>query len=167
MRRLIKSKNSEKMSYELDKERIAEEEKYDGFYAIATNVEGEATEIIKVVRDRYKIEECFRVMKTNFEARPIYHRKDNRITTHFLVCYITLLIYRLLENKLDNEATHVSPENLIETLKNMNVTNVSDLYYTTFYSGSLTLQALESVFQLRIDRKNYKPNDLNKILKEL
>ena len=167
MRRLIKSKNSEKMSYELDKERIAEEEKYDGFYAIATNVEGEATEIIKVVRDRYKIEECFRVMKTYFEARPIYHRKDNRITAHFLVCYTALLIYRLLENKLDNEATHVSPKSLIETLKNMNIANISDLYYTALYSGSLTLQALESVFQLRIDRKNYKPNDLNKILKEL
>lgn len=167
VRRFIKSKNNEKISYELDKERIAEEEKYDGFYAIATNVKGEAAEIIKVVRDRYKIEECFRVMKTNFEARPIYHRKDNRITAHFLLCYTALLVYRLMENKLNNEATHVSPKNLIETLKNMNIANVGDLYYTALYSGSLTLQALESVFQLNIDRKNYKPNDINKILKEL
>lgn len=167
VRRFIKSKNNEKISYELDKERIAEEEKYDGFYAIATNVKGEAAEIIKVVRDRYKIEECFRVMKTNFEARPIYHRKDNRITAHFLLCYTALLVYRLMENKLNNEATHVSPKNLIETLKNMSIANVGDLYYTALYSGSLTLQALESVFQLNIDRKNYKPNDINKILKEL
>lgn len=83
MRRLIKSKNNEKMSYEIDIERIAEEEKYDGFYAIATNIDSETAEIIKVVRDRYKIENCFRVIKTNFEARPIYLRKDNRITANF------------------------------------------------------------------------------------
>lgn len=140
---------------------------YDGFYAIATNVEGEAADIIKIVRDRYKIEECFRMMKTNFEARTIYHRKGNRITAHFLLCYTALLVYRLMENKLDNEATHVRPKYLIETLKNMNIANVGDLYYTALYSGSLTLQSLESVFQLNIDRKNYKPNDLNKILKEL
>lgn len=112
---------------------------YDGFYAIATNVEDEAADIIKIVRNRYKIEECFRVMKTNFEARPIYHRKGNRITAHFLLCYTALLVYRLMENKLDNEATHVSHKNLIETLKNMNIANVDDLYYTALYSGSLTL----------------------------
>src|SRR5699024_11505168 len=110
-----KINKKEKIKKEIDKERIEEKEKYDGYYAIATNVEGEAVEIIKVVRDRYKIEECFRVMKTNFEARPIYHRKDNRITAHFLLCYTALLVYRLMENKLNNEATHVSPKNLIET----------------------------------------------------
>lgn len=74
-------------------------------------------------------------------------------------------IYRLLENKLDNEATHVSSENLIETLKNMNVANVSDPYYTALYKGSLILQVLESVFQLKIDRKNYKPSESKSLSK--
>lgn len=102
------------VSYSLDTSHIAEEEKYDGFFALATNLQidmvntpenplnakpdlTDVLEIVSISETRNKIEECFRIMKTNFEARPIYHRKREHIISHFMICYTTLLIYRLLE----------------------------------------------------------------------
>lgn len=80
-------------------DRISEEEKYDGFYAVITNLEGDVGEILKINRQRWEIEENFRIMKTDFEARPVYVRREDRIKAHFLTCYISLLVYRLLEKK--------------------------------------------------------------------
>ena len=87
------------------------------------------TEVLDIQSRRYKIEDCFRVLKTNFSSRPVYHRKENRIKAHFLICYTALLIYRLLEVKLDRNKTHFTTEQIIETLQNMNVVNCSDMYY--------------------------------------
>lgn len=96
--RFIKNANEEKNTYVLDQDRIEQEEKFDGFYAIATNLLNDsAKEIFEINDQRYKIEDCFRVLKTNFDARPVYHRLDNRIVAHFMICYTSLLIYRLLE----------------------------------------------------------------------
>ena len=75
-------------------------------------------------------------MKTNFSGRPVYHRNRERITAHFMICYTALLIYRLLEKKLDDVGEHFTTENIIETLKNMNVANVQDMYYMATYTGS-------------------------------
>ena len=91
----------EKKMYELDEEPVAKEELYDGFYAVMTNLEVNSEEIIKINKQRWEIEENFRIMKTEFEARPVYVRRDDRIKAHFMTCYISLLLYRLLEKKLE------------------------------------------------------------------
>ena len=96
---------AEKKVYEIDVEQIAKEELYDGFYAVMTNLEGNIEEIIKINRQRWEIEENFRIMKTEFEARPVYVRRDDRIKAHFMTCYISLLLYRLLEQKIGNNYT--------------------------------------------------------------
>lgn len=156
-----------KVEYILDSDKIAEEEKYDGYYAVATNLDDEAKDILSISHNRYKIEDCFRVMKTNFEGRPVYHRKEERIRAHFMICYTALLIYRLMECRLDDQGMHVTTNQLIETLKNMNVVNVHDLYYMSVYQGSRTLSALEKDMPLLLDRKYYQPKDLTKIIKKL
>lgn len=163
--RFIKS-DKEKKNYYLDEARIEEEAKYDGFYAVATNIfDMKETEVLDIQSRRYKIEDCFRVLKTNFSSRPVYHRKENRIKAHFLICYTALLIYRLLEVKLDRNKTHFTTEQIIETLQNMNVVNCSDMYYQACYTGSDVLDSLEQLFDLKLSRKYYQPKTLNKFKK--
>lgn len=163
--RFIKS-DKEKKNYYLDEARIEEEAKYDGFYAVATNIfDMKETEVLDIQSRRYKIEDCFRVLKTNFISRPVYHHKENRIKAHFLICYTALLIYRLLEVKLDRNKTHFTAEQIIETLQNMNVVNCSDMYYQACYTGSDVLDSLEQLFDLKLNRKYYQPKTLNKFKK--
>lgn len=166
IRRFLKNTSSDTANYVLDMDKIHEEEKYDGFYAVATNLDDSAKDILAVAQNRYKIEDCFRIMKTNFDARPVFLRKPERIRAHFLICYTALLIYRLMECKLDDNLTHVTTSNLIKTLRNMNVVNMDDMYYKSIYSGSQALDALEKCFELQLTRKYYKPSDLNKIVKK-
>ena len=117
IRRFLKNTSSDTANYVLDMDKIHEEEKYDGFYAVATNLDDSAKDILAVAQNRYKIEDCFRIMKTNFDARPVFLRKPERIRAHFLICYTALLIYRLMECKLDDNLTHVTTSNLIKTLR--------------------------------------------------
>lgn len=166
IRRFLKNTSSDTANYVLDMDKIHEEEKYDGFYAVATNLDDSAKDILAVAQNRYKIEDCFRIMKTNFDARPVFLRKPERIRAHFLICYTALLIYRLMECKLDDNLTHVTTSNLIKTLRNMNVVNMDDMYYKSIYSGSQALDALERCFELQLNRKYYRPSDLNKIEKK-
>ena len=166
IRRFLKNTSSDTANYVLDMDKIHEEEKYDGFYAVATNLDDSAKDILAVAQNRYKIEDCFRIMKTNFDARPVFLRKPERIRAHFLICYTALLIYRLMECKLDDNLTHVTTSNLIKTLRNMNVVNMDDMYYKSIYSGSQALDALERRFELQLNRKYYRPSDLNKIVKK-
>ena len=81
---------AEEKVYSLNKEKIAEEEKYDGFYCVATDLMDDAAEIIRINRKRWEIEESFRIMKSEFSARPVYLHKDNRITAHFTTCFISI-----------------------------------------------------------------------------
>ena len=115
--------------YALDLAAIEAEEKYDGFYAVATNLDDPAKDILEVSANRYKIEDCFRVMKTNFSARPVFHQKRERIIAHFMICYTALLIYRLMEKKLDLYGTHFTVDSIIKTLNSMNVVNIEDMCY--------------------------------------
>ena len=168
MKRITHTKSGEKASVEyiLDESKIAEEEKYDGYYAVATNLQDPVKDILAVSQKRYQIEDCFRIMKTNFTGRPVNHRLSNRIRAHFLICYTALLVYRLLEAKLDDQGTHVTPENMITTLKNMNVTNIHDIEYMSLYNGSHTLDALNELTSLNLDRLHYKPKELNGKIKK-
>lgn len=153
--------------YELDQSTIEEEEKYDGYYAVATNLDDPAKDIMEISSNRYKIEDCFRVMKTNLSAHPVYHQKPRRIVAHFMICYTALLIYRLLEVKLDRYGTHFTIENIIETLNNMEVTNIEDMCYMSTYSNSQVCTALNAVFGLGLDKKYYQPKELNKKIKKI
>ena len=161
--RFIKNANEEKNTYVLDKDRIEQEEKFDGFYAIATNLLNDsAKEIFEINDQRYKIEDCFRVLKTNFDARPVYHRLDNRIVAHFMICYTSLLIYRLLEKKLKEKGYHFTINEILTTLKNMNISNIKDRFYQADYVGGNVLNALCNTFKLQLDKKYYLPKNLKK-----
>lgn len=169
IKRTSSAKSGEKVTdcYEIDHSVIAEEEKYDGFYAIATNLTDDAETIIGISANRYKIEDCFRTMKTSFSAQPIHHQKRERIVAHFMICYTALLIYRLLEKKLNDYGTHFTIDNIIETLKNMQVTNMEDVCYKSTYTCSQICTALNAVFDLELDKKYYLPKELNKKIKKI
>ena len=162
-------KGGEKASdhYSIDQSVIDNEEKYDGYYAVATNLEDDTKAVLEINSKRYKIEDCFRVLKTNFSARPVYHWTRNRIVAHFMICYTALLIYRLLENKLNHYGTHFTTENILETLRNMNLQNSQDAFYTAAYTGSEVCTALNSAFDLGLDKKYYLPKEINKKLKKI
>ena len=107
---------SEELVY-LDTDAIQEEERYDGFYAVCTNLNDMSVdEIVKINKKRWEIEECFRIMKTDFKARPVYLQTEDHIKSHFLTCFIALMIYRILEKKLKETFTC---EEIIDTLRNM------------------------------------------------
>ncbi len=109
---------AENITYSINQELIDEEEKYDGYYALTTNLVNDVSEIFKIVKGRWEIEESFRIMKSNFLARPVNLSREDRIKSHFMICFISLLIYRLLEKKLNNKYT---TSQILQTLKNMNV----------------------------------------------
>ena len=161
--RFIKAEN--KNNYYLDLQRIADEEKYDGFYALATNLEDESVkEIIEINSQRYKIEDCFRVLKTNFDAHPIYHRLEPRIIAHFMICYTALLIYRLLENTLKENKYNFTINEIITSLKSMNVVLNKDKYISTYNYGYI-IDALNDTFGIDLNAVDFEPKYINKILK--
>lgn len=169
IKRTSSAKNGETVtdSYEINRSVIEEEEKYDGFYAIATNLDDDAKTVIEISSNRYKIEDCFRITKTNLSSRPVYHQKPRRIIAHFMICYTALLIYRLLETKLNQYGTHFTIENIVETLNNMEVANIEDMCYMSTYSSSQICTALNAVFGLGLDKKYYQPKELNKKIKKI
>lgn len=167
IKRVSKTGEKEKEIYEIDTKLIQEEEKYDGFYAVATNLEDDAQTILEIIEKRYKIEECFRIMKTNFSTHPIYHQKSNRIIAHFMICYTALLIYRLLEKRLEDKGYHFTVDKIIETLNNMEVVNMQDICYMSIYDGSKISSALNEILDIGLDRKYYQPKDLNKKIKNI
>ena len=167
IKRTSSTKSGEKITdqYTIDQSVIEEEEKYDGFYAVATNLDDSAKDILEVSTNRYKIEDCFRMMKTNFSARPVFHQKRERIIAHFMICYTALLIYRLMEKKLDLHGTHYTADTLIETMKSMDVANIEDMCYMSTYTSSEACTALNSITGLGLDKKYYQPKELNKKIK--
>lgn len=162
-------KDGEKASdhYTIDQDVIEKEEKYDGYYAVATNLDDDVHSILAISENRYKIEDCFRVLQKNFEARPIFHRNRKRIIAHFMICYTALLIFRLLENKLIQYGTPFTTDNILDTLQNMNVANVKDSLYVATFKASQVCTSLNGLFELGLDKKYYLPKELNKKLKKI
>ena len=154
---------AEKKVYDLDLDRIAEETKYDGFYAVITNLEGDVGEILKINRQRWEIEENFRIMKTDFEARPVYVRREERIKAHFLTCYISLLVYRLLEKKLGNQYTC---DEILNTLRSMQLTLLSEESgYIPSYKRTDLTDALHKAFGFRTDYEFISRSGMRNIIK--
>lgn len=106
---LNEEKKQEKYSYsyKIDEDIIKEEEKYDGYYGITTNLNGDIQEILKISKNRWEIEESFRILKTDFDSGTIHLSREDRIKSHFLTCFISLLIYQILENKLNYKYTNM------------------------------------------------------------
>jgi transposase len=154
---------AKKEFYDLDLERIQEEEKYDGFYAVITNLEDDIAKVLHINKQRWEIEENFRIMKTEFEARPVYLRRDDRIKAHFLTCYLSLLLYRLLEKKLNEKYTC---ETIIDTLRNMQMTLLSqNSGYVPSYKRTELTDELHKIFNFRTDYEFISKASMRTIIK--
>lgn len=147
----------------IDESIIFEEEKYDGFYGVCTNLESDPESIIKVNRRRWEIEESFRILKSEFKARPVYLSRDDRIRAHFTTCFLSLLVYRLLEKKLDEEYTATE---LIETLKDLNFMELKGDGYVPLYKRTDITDALHEKFNFRTDTQIVDSSTMKKILKQ-
>ena len=134
---------ADKTVYYIDTDAIREEEKYDGFYAVCTNLEDNPETIVKVNRRRWEIEECFRIMKSEFEARPVYLHRQERIVAHFITCFIALIVYRYLEKKLDGKYTC---SQIIETLQEMDFLKYEGKGYQPTYTRTELTDALHEAF---------------------
>ena len=133
----------------LDEDKIAEEARYDGLYAVCTDLlDDEVGDILKVSEGRWQIEECFRIMKTDFSARPVYLQDENRIKAHFLICFLALTIYRYLEKKLDSKYTC---EELLGTLKAMNFAGIQEQGFIPLYRREKITDALHEACGFRTD----------------
>ena len=149
--------------YILSEEKINEEKKYDGYYAVCTNLEDEALEIIKINHRRWEIEESFRIMKSEFEARPVYLKREDRIKAHFMICFLALTIYRYLEKKLDNKYTVCE---IIDTLKEMNFLHEKEIYYSPEYTRTDLTDLLHEKFGFRTDYETINYKNIQKIFKQ-
>ena len=145
-----------KAAFEVDEGAIAEEARYDGFYAVCTNLDDDIRDILHIVKNRWEIEESFRIMKTEFSARPVYLQRDDRILAHFITCFTALLIYRLLEKKTGGAFTC---SQIISTLRNMRVTKAGDSGYLPSYTRTALTDTLHETSGFRTDyeflRKKY------------
>ena len=154
---------AEKTITSLDQNRIDNEMKYDGFYAVCTNLEDDVSDIIRINQKRWEIEECFRIMKTEFKARPVYLSRRDRITAHFTTCFTALVIYRMLEKKLENRFTC---EEIIGTLRDMNMMIAPGEGYIPTYTRTDLTDALHGAFGFRTDYQITSQKNMRKILNQ-
>ena len=146
----------------LNTEAIAEEEKYDGFYAVITDIEDDPAQIIAINKRRWQIEECFRIMKTEFRSRPVYVSTEKAIKAHFLTCFIALLVYRILENQLNNKYTVTE---IVNTLSEMTLTDIGEMGYIPSYTRTELTDALHENAGFRTDTQIVKKSKLRSIIK--
>lgn len=167
-RRFIESTSStkngeiaENTTYSINQNIIDEEEKYDGYYALTTNLSGDITEIFKIVKGRWEIEESFRIMKSDFMARPINLSREDRIKAHFMTCFISLFIYRLLEKKLNYKYT---TSQILSTLKNMTMLEQKGLGFEPIYERTDITDSLHELFNFNTDLELINYKKMKKIL---
>ena len=144
---------------------IAEEERYDGFYAVCTNLEDmEVPEIIRINKKRWEIEECFRIMKTEFRARPVYLQREDRIRAHFITCYTSLFLFRILEKKLNEKFTC---EEIIKTLREMMMYRPGEkMGYLPAYTRTDITDALHEAFRFRTDYEILSDVNMKKVIRK-
>lgn len=151
-----------KAMYEIDEATIEEESRYDGFYAVCTNLDDDPADIAKINHDRWEIEESFRIMKSEFEARPVYLQRDDRIEAHFLTCFIALMIYRILEKKLGDKYTC---EEIIRTLREMDMRKVGEHGYIPSYTRTQMTDSLHENAGFRTDYELITPKSMAGIIR--
>lgn len=153
---------AEETHYNINQDIIDEEAKYDGLYAVCTNLEDDVEEIIKVNHRRWENEESFRIMKSEFEARPVYLSREDRIKAHFMTCFLALLIFRILEKKLDEKYT---VNEIIETIKNMNLLKEEEGFIPVYTRTNIT-DLLHEKFGFRTDYEIITEQNLKKIIRK-
>lgn len=152
------------INYYLDEEKIREESMYDGLYAVCTDLlDDKVGDILKVSEGRWQIEECFRIMKTDFSARPVYVQREDRIKAHFLICFLALLNYRLLEKQLGNKYTC---EEILKTLREMNFVNIEGQGYVPTYSRKKITDDLHEACGFRTDYQFITKSKMKEIQKQ-
>ena len=134
---------ADKTVYYVDEASIVKEEMYDGFYAVCTSLDDKAEAIVKVNQRRWEIEECFRIMKSEFQARPVYLKRKDRIVAHFITCFIALILYRYLEKKLGNRYTC---SQILDTIQEMNFMKYEGKGYQPTYTRTELTDALHEAF---------------------
>lgn len=154
---------ADKEIFSIDSNIIKNEEIFDGFYGTCTNLDGDVTEIIKINNRRWEIEECFRIMKSEFRARPVFLKNSDRIIAHFITCFISLIIYRLLEKKLGEKFT--CPE-IISELRDMNFKEIKGEGYEPLYTRTDFTDAIHEAFGFRTDYQINTKNMMKKIFKD-
>lgn len=167
-RRFIDSLNStdngevaENTTYSINQDLINEESKYDGYYALTTNLIGDISEIFKIVKGRWEIEESFRIMKSDFLARPVNLTREDRIKAHFMTCFISLFIYRLLEKKLNYKYT---TSEILKTLRNMTMLEQKGLGFEPEYERINLTDELHDLFNFNTDLEIVSYKKMKKIL---
>lgn len=167
-RRFINSLNStddgevaENITYSINEDLIKEEAQYDGYYALTTNLVGDINEIFKIVKGRWEIEESFRIMKSDFLARPVNLSREDRIKAHFMICFISLFIYRLLEKKLDYKYT---TSQILDTLRNMEMLEQKGLGFEPIYQRTNLTDDLHEIFKFNTDLEIVSYKKIKKIL---
>ena len=153
---------AEKARYDLNEAAIEEESRYDGFYAVCTNLDDDPADIAKINHDRWEIEESFRIMKSEFEARPVYLQRDDRIQAHFLTCFIALMIYRILEKQLDDKYTC---EEIINTLRSMDMRKIDEYGYIPCYTRTELTDAIHENAGIRTDYELTTPKSMAGIIR--
>lgn len=152
---------AENTTYSINQSLIEEEEKYDGYYALTTNLVGDINEIFKIVKGRWEIEESFRIMKSDFLARPVNLSREDRIKAHFMTCFISLFIYMLLEKKLDYKYTTTQ---ILDTLRNMTVLEQKGLGFEPEYERTTLTDDLHEIFKFNTDLEIVSYKKMKKIL---
>ena len=153
---------AEKKVFSLNTEIIKNEEQFDGFYGVCTNLEKDVHEIIRISKRRWEIEESFRILKSEFKARPVYLSRDDRITAHFTTCFLSLVILRFLEKRLDEKYTS---HHIITTLKEMNVLEKLEQGHIPLYTRTDLTDDLHDKFGFRTDYQIITDAKIKKILK--
>ena len=155
---------ADKTNYSLDTEKIENEAMYDGYYAVCTNlVEDSAKAVLEVSEGRWEIEESFRIMKTDFEARPVHLSREDRIRAHFLICYLALLIFRLLEKKLNSKYTS---SEIISTLRKMSLMGVEGYGFQPSYTRTDLTDELHEKFGFYTDYQILKKSLIRSIIRQ-
>ncbi len=147
----------------IDSQLIAKEEAFDGFYGVCTNLEDDVSAIIKINHRRWEIEECFRIMKSEFKARPVYLSRDDRIKAHFTTCFLALVLFRFLEKKLQDKFTF---HEIIDELRDMNFLEIKGSGYVPTYTRTDFTDALHEAFGFRTDYQIVSTQNMKKIIKE-
>ena len=151
------------ISYNLNKKAIAEEARFDGFYATETNLVDDVASVLNVAKGRWEIEESFRIMKSDFHSRPVYLSRNDRIKAHFLTCFISLLVMRILEKKLGGEYTCGT---ILDTIRNMKMTKAKDIGYIPSYTRSDVTDALHEKAGFRTDYEITKTKAMKGIIRK-
>ena len=153
-------------SYSLNQEMIDQEARFDGFYGICTDLEDDASDIIRTNGGRWIIEDCFRITKTELEARPVYLQRDDRIKAHFLTCFLALILYKYLAKKVNRAGCHFSANDIISTLRGMNFVSVAGEGYVPTYTRTDLTNNLHGSAGFRTDTQIVSRQRMKSIISE-